>query len=68
MPATQIRKMSIKAARAQKNLTQEALAQRLEVGKKTYISWENGKIDLKAYHMYAISGALGMSVDELDFP
>ena len=68
MVASKIGKLTVKAARAQKKLSQEAMAQRLEVSKKTYIGWENGQIDLKAFHMYAIAGVLGLDVDELNFP
>lgn len=68
MATSRIVKMSVKAARAQKRLSQEAMAQRLEVTKKTYNNWENGNIELKAHHMFALAGALEMDVDELDFP
>lgn len=68
MAATRIARMTVKAARAQKLLSQEAMAQRLEVTKKTYNDWENGNIRLKAHHMFALAGALEMDVDELDFP
>lgn len=68
MVASKIGKLTVKAARAQEGLSQEAMAQRLEVSKKTYIAWENGHIDLKAFHMFAIAGALGWNVDELKFP
>lgn len=68
MVASKIGKMTVKAARAQQRLSQEAMAQRLEVTKKTYNDWENGNIRLKAYHMFALAGVLGMEIDELDFP
>ncbi len=68
MAASRIVRISVKAARAQKLLSQEAMAQRLEVTKKTYNDWENGNIRLKAHHMFALAGALEMDIDELDFP
>jgi len=68
MAASRIVRLTVKAARALKGLSQEAMAQRLEITKKTYNDWENGNIRLKAHHMYALAGALEMDVDELDFP
>ncbi|WP_107839541.1 helix-turn-helix transcriptional regulator [Metasolibacillus meyeri] len=64
MPKT----ISIKAARVEKGYSQEALAQKLGVSKRTIISWENGDVSVKPVSMFAIAYVLGYNIDELRVP
>ncbi|MGM7637549.1 helix-turn-helix transcriptional regulator [Bacillus sp. Hm123] len=68
MEMNKLQKLSIRGARTERNLSQEALAQELEVSQKTYRDWENGKRPVKALHMFAIAYVLGMDVDQIRCP
>ena len=61
--------LSLKAARVEKGFTQEALAEKLGVSKRTLVSWENGEVELKPLVLYAmayVSIALGISPSNKD--
>ncbi|MDF2911118.1 MAG: orf6, phiMR25 [Sporolactobacillus laevolacticus] len=60
--------LSIKAARVNEGLTQEALAQKLGVSKRTIISWEKGEVDVKPLTMFALAYVLSIDVDYLRVP
>lgn len=60
--------LSIKAARVEKGYTQEALAEKLGVNKKTVINWENGEVDMKPYMVYSLAYVFGMNADQLRVP
>ena len=63
-----VRTLSLKTARKEQGLTQEALAQVLGIGKRTLISWENGEVEIKPVSMFAIAYVLGYHIDELRVP
>ena len=60
--------LSIKAARVEKGYTQEALAEKLGVSKRAYISWENGEVIPKPIIMCGLAYVFGMDVDFLRVP
>lgn len=57
--------MTLKAARYNAGLTQEAMAMELNVTKKTVASWENGKTMPKADKIDAICKLLNVSYDNI---
>ncbi|MEK5036917.1 helix-turn-helix transcriptional regulator [Sporosarcina sp. FSL K6-3457] len=60
--------LGLKAARVEKGFTQEALAEKLGVSKKTLASWENGEVELKPLALYAIAYVFQMDADYLRVP
>lgn len=60
--------LSIKAARVERGFSQEALAEKLGIGKRTLISWENGEVDVKPVSMFALAYVLNYDIDELRVP
>lgn len=60
--------ISIKAARVERGYTQDALAERLGVSKRTVISWENGESEIKPYVMYSLAYVFQMDADFLRVP
>lgn len=60
--------ISIKAARVESGYTQEALAERLGISKRTLISWENGESEVKPYVMYSLAYVFQMDADFLRVP
>ncbi|KAB8126937.1 helix-turn-helix transcriptional regulator [Gracilibacillus oryzae] len=60
--------LSLKAARVEKGYTQEALAEKLGITKRAYISWENGDVRLKPYMLYSIAYVLKMDADNIRVP
>lgn len=60
--------LSIKAARVEKGFTQEALAEKLGVSKRTLVSWENGEVELKPLVLYAMAYVFQMDADYLRVP
>lgn len=60
--------LSLKAARVEKGFTQEALAEKLGVSKRTLISWENGEVELKPFALYAMAYVFQMDADYLRVP
>lgn len=63
-----IRTLSIKAARVEKGYSQEALAQKLGISKRTLVAWENGEVAIKPVSMYALAYVLNYNIDELRVP
>ncbi|MNW46719.1 Helix-turn-helix domain protein [compost metagenome] len=63
-----IEELSIKAARVEKGFTQEALAEKLGVTKKTVISWENGNVEIKPHIVYSLAYVFGMNADQIRVP
>ena len=63
-----VKELSIKAARVERGYSQEALAEKLGIGKRTLISWENGEVNMKPVNMFALAYVLGYSIDELRVP
>lgn len=60
--------LSLKAARVEKGYTQEALAEKLGVTKKTLNGWENGEVVIKPHVIYAMAYVFGMNADYLRVP
>lgn len=60
-------RMSLKAARTNSNLTQEEVAMRLRVTKKTVSSWENGKTLPALDKIEAICELYGLSYDDIQW-
>ncbi|BFH12732.1 helix-turn-helix transcriptional regulator [Paenibacillus melissococcoides] len=60
--------LSIKAARVEKGFTQEALAEKLGVSKRTIISWENGEVEIKPYVIYSLAYVFEMNADLIRVP
>lgn len=60
--------LSMKAARVEHGYTQEALAQKLGVTKRTYISWENGEVEIKPYVIYSLAYLFNMDADQIRVP
>lgn len=60
-------RMSLKAARTNSNLTQEEVAMRLRVTKKTVSSWENGKTLPTLDKIEAICELYGLSYDDIQW-
>lgn len=60
--------ISIKAARVESGYTQESLAEKLGVSKRTVINWENGESEIKPYVVYSLAYVFQMSDDFLRVP
>lgn len=61
-------KITLAAARVNAGLTQEQLAEKLGVTRKTYANWETGKTEIKPAYLYAFCGFTGFSVDDILLP
>lgn len=62
-----MKKITLKAARANLNLTQTEAAKRLGVSKDTLSNWENGRTSPNVEKFRLIEQIYGVSYDELDF-
>lgn len=60
-------KVSLRAARVNRGLTQKELAEKVDVTKKTVCSWESGKTYPKASKIQAICEALGVKYDDISW-
>lgn len=58
-------KMTLKAARINKGFTQEYVANKIEVTKKTLGSWESGKTMPKADQIIALCNLYEVSYDNI---
>jgi transcriptional regulator with XRE-family HTH domain len=54
---------TISSARAYRDVTQEELADELQVTKRSVADWESGKVKIKKIHLYAIAYVLDLSAD-----
>lgn len=61
-------KISLKAARVNKGLTQEQVSKALEVSKQTVVNWENGKITIGIPQLMALSQMYDMPIDCIFLP
>ena len=61
-------KLSMKAARVEHGYTQETLAKKLGITKRTYIAWENGETEIKPYMIYALAYIFNMEADQIRVP
>lgn len=60
-------KISLKAARINANLTQEAAAKSVNVEKETISRWERGKSEPKVSQAYALCELYGVPIDDIIF-
>lgn len=60
--------ISLKAARVEKGYTQQALAEKLGVTKKTLNGWENGDVEVKPHVVYALAYVFEIDSDFLRVP
>ena len=60
-------RVSIKAARVNANLTQDAFAKKIGVGVKTIQNWESGSSSPRADKMPEICKVLGCKIDDIIF-
>lgn len=60
-------RMSLKAARVNKGLTQEELAKKVNVTKKTVWSWENGNTKPKIDKIELLCSVLETSYDNINW-
>lgn len=60
--------LSIKAARVESGFTQEALAEKMGVSKRTYVGWENGDVEIKPLVIFALAYIFGMEADRIRVP
>lgn len=60
-------RMTMKAARINRNLTQKEVAVKLNVTKKTVSSWENGKTLPALDKIEAICELYGLSYDDIQW-
>ncbi len=60
--------ISLAAARVNAGLTQEDVAQRLKVSKKTIVNWEKGKVIPSFVVLEALSNLYKMPVDNIFLP
>lgn len=61
-------KITLAAARVSAGFTQEQLAEKIGVTRKTLAQWESGKTEIKPANLYAFCGHTGFSVDDILLP
>lgn len=61
-------KISLKAARVNANMTQDAVAQRLNKTKQTIVNWETGVTDIKYNDLLALSELYSMPIEYMNIP
>ncbi|AQT83203.1 transcriptional regulator [Paenibacillus larvae subsp. pulvifaciens] len=54
-----------RAARVEKGFTQQALAEKLGVSKRTVVSWERGDVEIKPYVIYSLAYVFDMDADRI---
>lgn len=62
------KRITMAAARVNKGLTQEELAEKLGVTRSTYNSWETGKAVMKTAYFIAFCQVVGFGVDDIILP
>lgn len=61
-------KIPIKAARIAAGLTQEELAEKMEVSRQAVINWETGKKEMKTAYFYLFCRITGFAEDDILLP
>ena len=61
-------KITLAAARVSAGFTQEQLAEKMGVTRKTLWKWENGKTRSKPAYLFTFCGLTGFSVDDILLP
>lgn len=62
------KRIPLKAARVAAGLTQEELAQKMEVSRQSIINWENGDSEIKLAFLRLYCDITGFSVDDIILP
>jgi DNA-binding XRE family transcriptional regulator len=62
------KKIPLNAARVAANLTQDELAQKMNVSRQTVIDWESGKREMKTAYFYLFCKITGFSEDDIFLP
>ena len=62
-----MKKITLRAARSNANLTQAEAAKKIGVSRDTIANWENGKTSPSVGKFKRIEAVYGISYDELDF-
>lgn len=62
-----MKRISLRAARVDKNLTQDELAQKVDVSKETIANWENGRTMPRTDKIERICSALDRTYDEIEW-
>lgn len=61
-------KIPLNAARLAVGLTQEQLAEKMDVSRQTVIDWETGKREMKTAYFYMFCQLTGFSEDDILLP
>ena len=61
-------KMTLEAARVNKGLTQEQLADKMGVSRSSVIDWENGKRAMRPAYVYLFCHITGVTEDDILLP
>ena len=61
-------KFKLKAARVNKDMTQEDVAKALGRNKQTIVNWERGVTEIKVRDLLALSELYGVPVEYLEIP
>lgn len=61
-------KITLKAARVNANLTQEALAEQMGVSRNTVNDWETGKREIKTAYFHLFCRITGFAEDDIILP
>lgn len=61
-------KITLEAARVNKGLTQEQLAEKMGVSRQTVFDWENGKREMRTPYVYLFCQITGFSEDDILLP
>lgn len=63
-----MQKISVEAARVNAKLTQEELAEKMGVSRKTICNWESGKKSMRKSNLIAFCTITGFSEEDLFLP
>ncbi len=63
-----IPKFKLKAARVNKEMTQEDVAKALGRNKQTIVNWENGVSEIKVSDLMRLSALYGIPIEFLEVP
>lgn len=61
-------KIPINAARVAAGLTQEQLADKMDVSRQTVIDWESGRREMKTAYLYLFCKVTGFTEDDILLP
>lgn len=60
-------RLSLRATRRAKEITQEFMAERLGISTQTYLSWEQNPENIKIGVAYKIADILGVDIQDIEF-